>query len=261
MQLDLKDGSLAGQLLGLVLLREGDVDVELLAGGMADDLILEAGDEGVAAQHQRIMLRLAALKGNAVHKALEVDIDGIAVLGSALTGQQTAVAVLHAGQLGVHGAVLDSMDLFGDAQTGIVAQGDLRLDGDLDLEGSAVGLVHRDDFRLRGADDLDAGCLDSGLVLGREQIVDSVIVEDLGAVQLLDHVARSLAAAEAGHVVLFALALERRAHSVLKGLGINRKLKLDHAFFELFTRNQVHWEHSSKHSSTRYYSIRISRMP
>src|SRR5699024_8250184 len=72
---------------------------------------------------------------------------------------------------------------------------------------------------------------------------------------------RSLAAAEAGHVVLFALALERRIHSVLKGLGINRKLKLDHAFFELFTRNQVHWEHSSKHSSTRYYSIRISRMP
>ena len=37
------------------------------------------------------MLSLAALKCDAVHKALEVDINDIAVLSSALTGQLTAL--------------------------------------------------------------------------------------------------------------------------------------------------------------------------
>lgn len=49
MQLDLEGGVLAGQLLSLVLLGELDVDVELLAGLVADDLLLEAGDEGAGA--------------------------------------------------------------------------------------------------------------------------------------------------------------------------------------------------------------------
>ena len=44
-QLDLKDSFLASQLSSLILGGEGDVDVELLASGVADDLILEAGDE------------------------------------------------------------------------------------------------------------------------------------------------------------------------------------------------------------------------
>ena len=81
---------------------------------MADNLILEAGDEGAGAQHQRIVLSLAALKGNAIDEALEVDVDGIAVLGLALTGQQTAVAVLHTLDFSVDIGLIHSLDIFVD---------------------------------------------------------------------------------------------------------------------------------------------------
>ena len=47
-QLDLEGGVLASQLLSLVLLGELDVDVKLLTGLVANDLLLEAGDEGTA---------------------------------------------------------------------------------------------------------------------------------------------------------------------------------------------------------------------
>ena len=114
-QLDLEGGILASQLLSLVLLGELDVDVELLAGSVANDLLLEAGDEGTAAQHQRVVLSLAAVESNAIDKALEVDIHSVTVLGSALTGQQTAVAVLHALDLGVNIGLVNSLDIFVDS--------------------------------------------------------------------------------------------------------------------------------------------------
>ena len=97
----------------LVLLGEGDVHVKLLAGLVADQLILKAGDEAAAAQHQAVVLGLAALKGDAVHKALEVHIHGVAVLGLTLAGDDAAVAVLHADQLGLNVGVVHSIDLLG----------------------------------------------------------------------------------------------------------------------------------------------------
>ena len=81
---------------------------------MADDLLLEAGDEGAGAQHQRVVLGLAALESNAVNEALEVDVNGVAVLGSTLTGQQTAIAVLHTLDLGVNISLVNSLDIFVD---------------------------------------------------------------------------------------------------------------------------------------------------
>ena len=78
--------SLASQFGSLILGGEGDVHVELLTGGVANDLILEAGDEGAAAQGQVVVLSLAALKSDTVHKALEVDISDIAILSSTLHG-------------------------------------------------------------------------------------------------------------------------------------------------------------------------------
>ena len=113
MQLDLEHSSLASQLLGLVLLGEGHVHVELLAGSVANNLLLETGDKAAGTQNQAVMLGLAALKGDAIHKALEVDISGIAILSLAIAGNDAAVAVLHAGQLGIHISVLNSIDLLG----------------------------------------------------------------------------------------------------------------------------------------------------
>ena len=56
-----------------VVLGEGDVDVLLLTGLHADDLILKAGDKAAGAQLQVEVLTLAALEGNAVVEALKVD--------------------------------------------------------------------------------------------------------------------------------------------------------------------------------------------
>ena len=114
-QLDLEGGVLASQFLSLILLGELDVDVKLLTGLVANDLLLESGDEGTAAQHQRVVLSLAAVESNAIDKALEVDIHSVTVLGSALTGQQTAVAVLHALDLSVNIGLVNSLDIFVDS--------------------------------------------------------------------------------------------------------------------------------------------------
>ena len=113
MQLDLEGCILASQLGSAVFLGELDIDVELFASGMANNLILETGDEGAGAQNQRVMLCLAALKSLAINKALKVDINGITVLSSALTGQQTAVAVLHALHFGVNICLVDILGFFG----------------------------------------------------------------------------------------------------------------------------------------------------
>ena len=73
MKLDFEGGILASQLFRLVLLGELNVHIELVACLMADNLLLEAGNEGTAAQHQCVVLGFAALERLAVHKALKID--------------------------------------------------------------------------------------------------------------------------------------------------------------------------------------------
>ncbi len=45
-QLYLEDGGLSGEFFCMIVLREGDVYVEVVAGAVSDDLILESGNEG-----------------------------------------------------------------------------------------------------------------------------------------------------------------------------------------------------------------------
>ena len=56
-QLDLEDNCLTCKLCGVVLLGEGDVDVELLADGVTDYLILKAGNELTRAELQGRAIR------------------------------------------------------------------------------------------------------------------------------------------------------------------------------------------------------------
>ena len=214
MQLDLEDSCLASQLSSLILGGEGDVDVELFASRVADDLILEAGDEGAAAQGQAVVLSLAALECNAIDEALEVDINDVAVLSSALTGQLTGIALLHTLQLSFNGLVGNSMDRLFNSQTVVVANLDFGLDGDLDGQGDApVGLISRVNSDLRTADRLNASFLDGSLESLGEQLVDGIIGKDISAVHLLDQSAGSLALTEAGNSVLLAFLLENIGNS------------------------------------------------
>ena len=240
MQLDLEDSFLASQLSSLILGGEGDVDVELFASRVADDLILEAGDEGAAAQGQAVVLSLAALECNAIDEAFEVDINDVAVLSSALTGQLTGVALLHTLQLGIDGLVGNSMDRLLNGQTVVVADLDFGLDGDLDSQGHALGLVCGIHADLRAANGLDASFLDGCLVCVGEQLVDGIVGKDISAVHLLDQSAGSLALAEAGNCVLLALLLEDIGNCGLEGLSVDGELQLCHALFELFALDEIH---------------------
>ena len=78
MELYLEHHSLAGQVLCMVALREGDVDVEFVACLVAQDAVLKAGDHAAAAQLHGLVLCGAALEGHAVQQALK----GVAVSAS-----------------------------------------------------------------------------------------------------------------------------------------------------------------------------------
>ena len=237
MQLDLEDSSLASQLSSLILLGEGDVHVELLTGGVANDLILEARDERAAAQGQVVVLSLAALKSDTVHKALEVDISDIAILSSTLAGQLTGVALLHALQLCIVG---NSMDSLLNGQTVVVADLDFGHHSDLDGQGHALGLAGSIHRNLGTANGLDAGFLHSCLVSSGEQLIDGIIGKDISAVHLLDQRTGSLALAEAGHSILLAFLLENIGNSLLEGLCVDGELQFCHALLELFTLDEIH---------------------
>ena len=91
MELDLELSVLTLEVLCLIFLGELDVDGELVASVVTDDLLLKAGDEVAGTELEVIFLSLAALKSLAVAEALEVDDDGVAVLsGTVLYG--TAVS-------------------------------------------------------------------------------------------------------------------------------------------------------------------------
>ena len=186
------------------------------------------------------MLCLAALECNAIDEALEVDINDVAVLSSALTGQLTGVALLHTLQLCLNSLVRDSMDSLFHRQTVVAADLDFGLDSDLDGQGDTVGLVSRVNSDFRTADRLHVCFLDSSLESLGEQLVDGIVGEDISAVHLLDQSAGSLALAEAGNCVLLALLLEDIGNCGLEGLSVDGELQLCHALFELFALDEIH---------------------
>ena len=111
-QLDVEHDGLTGQLL-VVVLGEGDVDVLLLTGAHADDLLLKTGNKLAGAQLQVKVVALAALEGYAIVETLEVDVGGVAHLGGTLHGLGGGDVLRHPIQLGLH-------LLVGDADLGLL---------------------------------------------------------------------------------------------------------------------------------------------
>ena len=200
----MEHNSLAGQLL-VVILGEGDVDVLLLAGGHAHHLLLKAGDELAGAQLQVKVLALAALEGHAIVEALEVDVGGVAHLSGPVNGLSGGNVLSHPIQLGLN-------LLVGDGSLGllylkalVLAQGDLRID--LGGQGQGDGAVVLDLHigQAGTADGLEALLLGNGKVINLgENLLQAVFVENVSAVQSLDHLPGSLALPEAGNQNLLA---------------------------------------------------------
>ena len=200
----MEDDLLAGEIL-VIILGEGNVEVLLVAGLHADDLILKAGNEAAGAELELIVLALAALERLAVVEALEVDHGNVALLGLAVHGNEAGVALSHLVQALLHivSADLDLLLLGGQAL--VLAELDLGVHGDGRLEGETVLVdlvVHDLNFGI--ADDIESTLADGLRICLGQSDVNGIAVEHARAVELFDHLAGGLAGAEAGNAELVA---------------------------------------------------------
>ena len=241
--LHMEHHGLTGQLGGIVL-GECDVDVLLLAGLHAHQLIFKAGDEAAGADLQVEVLTLAAVEGHAVVKALEVDVGGVALLDLALHADQTAVAVGHLVQTVLHVLVGDVDLSLGGLQALILAQSHLGIHGHGALEHHAV-LAAGLQLHLGIAHDLQLLLLHGVLIGVGQKDIHCFFIEDLCAVHALDHLAGSLAGAEAGNADLAALLQVSLVDGGLKGGGVCFDGQCDLALVQFFTGFYTHFDFSS----------------
>ena len=240
-QLDLEDRSLACEALIAVVLREGDIHIELLADIVTDNALLEARDELTGAEAQRISLALAAFKRFIVDEALEVDRCLIAHLSSsALDIDDTRLTLTEHLDLTVHILVGDLMHDHRCMDALVLGNGDLRLGEEHSLADSALSLGAGDQLHRRAVDDGQAEIGDDGIELAGDQGVHGVLKEDLLAVESLDDLARDLALAEAldGDILLLAV-IDALAGS-LEILCGDREGDLPHIYICFGFRDQAH---------------------
>ena len=162
--LDLLDGHvegrlLAGQVVGLVVVGEGDLHLAARPRGGSLQLLLEAGDQPTGAQLEQESARVAALEGLAVDRADEVDDHVVVACRSAVHGLQRGEGLAQPVELRVHvllghlGLAAPGLDALVAAQLGPRADAHL----EAELERSAllgqpadieVWAAHRGDARL-----------------------------------------------------------------------------------------------------------------
>ena len=202
--LDVEGGQFAGQMGGLVVFREGDLDGLFLADLGALQLLFEAGDEAARADHQVRVLGGAAVEGLAVQLAQEVDgqlvalggLDGLALLvlvGLGLAGQFGQGLV----QIGVRGLIGWAFQLQGLG----IDRGEFRHDLQRHLIGQVFltgdDLVHvGGQLHLGGSGRTDLGLVE-GLLAGLVQFGVDDLAHEITAESLLDVGDRHLARTEA----------------------------------------------------------------
>ena len=171
------------------------------------------------------MLSLAALKSGAVHKALEVEHYGVALLHGAVNVLIAGVALALVGELLVDVLVGDLGHGVDALEALVLAEGDDRVELGVEGDGESLGVVDvvvGDGGHAHGVKLL---LLDGVLKrLGGEDL-DGLIVEDVAAVHALDNYARGLALAEARDVYAALELLIRAVDSLLKALGVHFDLE------------------------------------
>ena len=198
---------LAGEVLGEVVFREGHLEGLGFASLEAGHGLLEVGQHGALTEHERVIMRLAALEGLAVLLAEEVDGHLVASGGGAVdrlvAHALLAQDVQRAVEFGCADFKLGALELdvlqVGDREFGINLEHGRKFDvrralGLLGLDARVAG-----NTQLLAAHGVAEGALD-GFVHG--------LVVGLSAVLLLDDAGRHLARAEAGHLGVFAQTLQ-----------------------------------------------------
>ena len=208
----------------MVLFRELDVDVALLADLRADELVLEARDEAVGADLQRVVLALAAVECLTVDKALEVERREVAVfyLSAFRSVDELALAVLERLELLLDILVRDVDFVLRDIEALVVAELHLRTRRDRSLEDEILALFERLDVDARARHRVDLLLVESLAQCLRSDDIESFLQDSVLADVALDDHARSLALAET-----------RDAHAVCETLACLIDCLVDFCCFDL----------------------------
>ena len=224
----------------MVIFREGDVQLELVASLVADNLLLKARDELAGAEVEREVFAFAALECNAVLEAFKVNQSGVAVLGSSFNVGQTGVSLSHSFQLGVDVGSHDGLDGLFCLDALVVLNGYVRFYSDGRFEVEAVALLDLQVGDVRAVNRLDARFFYSGLVSCRVNHVDGVVIEELFAIHLLDHRLWRFALAEARQSDGLYLLFIRLHQSVLELLLAYLYQQFHRVVLKFVYRSQTH---------------------
>ena len=255
-ELALEYCGLAGQFFGVILLGEGDIYVKLVVDGMSDDLILKTGDEIAGAQLELIAFGLAALKSDIVDKAFKIKDDLVAVLtGTVIDVDEAAVLLEKLVQLSVDVLVGNCGGGLVQNDALIIVELDFGLDGDDSRELQTV-LADSSDIQIDLVVDIfKTALVDSGLQSNRIEIVDSVFIEELFAVELLDNAAGSLALTETGNGKLMSVLAICFGTGLGEILGAHFDLKLLAVYTGIGAADKTHGCYPPKNKWFAYYII------
>ena len=188
---------LAAEIVAVVL-RESNVKIALLTGGNADELALKAGNEGVGAENEILVLRRAAVERDAVEHAGVVDVHGVAVLRGTLHGDEAGVLLAQALDVAVNLFVGDFNGGLLRLKALILAEGDLGVNVGAEAQKRAVLLGDLGIGHGRTADGLKLALSDAERKSVVRGVIKGVIIEHVLAVHALNDHAGRLALAEAG---------------------------------------------------------------
>ena len=166
---------------------------------MTYDLILETGDELTAAQLKIEVLTLAAVKSNIILEALEVDLNSIACLSSSVIYSNDPYVLLsQLIDLLLNILISYSIDSFLYLYTLIVLNFYLGLGSAGSLQLNTVLLTDLLDLNSGLSNQFKTGSIDSTVYLLSIQEIDSILIEYVLAVLLLDQLTGSLTLTETG---------------------------------------------------------------
>ena len=193
----------------MVICGEGHLDLALLSGLRADQLLLEAGNERTRTDGQGIILALAAVKSNAVNEALEVDHGHILILHrTILYGNRSCVVLPFLVDLFLHLIIgYGNIDLL-NLHALVLTERHFRLQRNFRCENKGLSLFNLHDIYRRLGDNFEFLVLCKfPVVSDGNQCICSVLIKNTGAVHSLDHLIRNLSFSESGnaHFILILL--------------------------------------------------------
>jgi len=224
----------------MVILREGHVDVELLAEPMSGDLFLKARDERVGAELEVIILVLAAFEGDAVFVSVVIERHMVARLrGPVLHVDKPGVARAELGQLVLDLFVGNSLDGFLDFDALIITNLDVRLHGHGRGERISVGAAVQQ-FDVGAVNRLHARLLYGVLISGRIGFLNGVLIEMLSGIIFFNQSAGRLSFAESRNGQPLRVALIRGFYRAAELLGVYRDGELAFVGSGFFKMCQFH---------------------